>query len=171
MNLRKLATRIGAAAVVFALSATAVFAAVTFDPETGEGFVGKGDVQLVYGWNNKALQDNAELVEFRANSEVVTEVSWICTNSNNDNEQVRSRTTTTSIEGVVTSVARERNQITGFILEGYDGAVEESLETDGPAVNSCPSGPWTLTTPAGDPEVVSSTGGLQVSDGGDWEDL
>jgi hypothetical protein len=158
------------AVVLFA--ATAAFAAVVFDPESGEGFVGKGDVQLVFSWNNKQLQDNAGSVEFQAVSEVVSEVSWICTNTNNENTQERARTTTTSIEGLVDSIARERNQITGFILEGYAGSPTESSETEGPAVNSCPSGPWTLTTPAGDPEVVSSTSTLQVSiNGTDWFDL
>jgi hypothetical protein len=42
-----------------AMLATAALAAVTFDVNTGFGFVGKGDVQLAFGWNNKALQTNA----------------------------------------------------------------------------------------------------------------
>ena len=147
--------------------------AVTVDPATGTGFVGKGDVQLVFGWNNKALQDNVGSVQFRLASETVTEVSWICTNSNNENEQPRSRTTTSSVQGVVSSIARERNQFTGFNLLGFLGSpVVVEGDPEGPAVNSCPSGPWSLTTPAGEPEVVSSTGGMQVSiDGVDWRDL
>jgi hypothetical protein len=149
-----------------------VYAAVIIDDE-GIGFVGKGDVQLVYDWNNKDLQDNAEDVQFRMNSEVVTEVSWICTNSNNDNIQERERTTTTASYGLLESVARLKNQTTGFNLNGWDeDTFESSSFTDGPAINSCPSGPWSLTTPAGDPEVVSLIGGLQVSiDGIDWYDL
>jgi hypothetical protein len=160
-------------AAVLVLAASAVSAAVTFDAETGTGFVGKGDVQLAFGWNNKALQDNANSVQFQAESVVVTEVSWICTNSNNQNTQERERTTTISIQGVVSAAARERNQVTGFTLTGYSGTPTESSEVDGPAVDSCPSGPWSLTTPAGDPEVVStSEGGLQVSiNGTDWSDL
>jgi hypothetical protein len=155
------------------IAASAAFAAVTFDPESGTGFVGKGDVQLVYGWNNKALQDNADDVQFQANSKVVTEVSWTCTNSNNDNIQERARTTTTSVQGLVDSIAREKNQVTGFNLLGYDEKPTVSPPTtDGPAVNSCPSGPWTLTTAAGDPVEISSTSSLQVSfDGGEWKDL
>jgi hypothetical protein len=162
-----LAVIAGAAA---ALSiATAALGAVTFDATTGTGFVGKGDVQLVYGWNNKALQDNAGSVQFQASSEVVSEVSWICTNPNNENTQERARTTTTTVEGVVSSVARERNQITGFNLTGYSGTTTESSTTEGNPLNSCPSGPWTLTTPAGDPEVVSESSRLQVSiDGTNW---
>lgn len=163
---------IPAALGAIALLATAAYAAVIFDAATGVGFVGKGDVQLVFGWNNKALQDNAANVVFRARSEVVTEVSWECKNSNNDHIQPRARTTTTSIEGVLASVARERNQITGFTLTGYDGAPTMSSDTDGPPVDSCPSGFWSLTTPAGDPVEVGSTNGLQVSSNGStWMDL
>jgi hypothetical protein len=163
---------IGLAAAIILATTTSVLAIVTFDSSSGAGFAGKGDVQLVFGWNNKGLQDNAANVQFRAQSEVITEVSWICTNSNNDNLQERARTTTTSIQGVVSHVARERNQITGFILSGYDGIPTESSSTGGPGLDSCPSGPWSLTTPAGDPVQVSSSSTLQVSiNGTDWFDL
>jgi hypothetical protein len=165
---------IGLTAIVaaFAIGTTVALAAVTFDPATGTGFVGKGDVQLIYGWNNKQLQDNANLVQFQAESTTVSEVSWICTNDNNENTQERARTTTTSTQGVVSKVDRVRNQITGFNLTGYSGTPTQSSTTEGPPVNSCPSGPWTLTTPAGDPEVISSTSTLQVStDGTTWFNL
>jgi hypothetical protein len=154
--------------------------AVTFDPGTGTGFVGKGDVQLKFGWNNKALNDNADSVEFRVKSEVVTEVSWECTNSNNDNIQERERTTTSSTQGVVSHIARDnKKQITGFNLTGKGTSTTEGSTTDGPALNSCPSdnspsdnSPWSLTTPAGAPVEISSTGGLQVSkDGTEWFNL
>jgi hypothetical protein len=39
-------------------------ASVTFDPLTGTGFVGKGDVQSAFGWNNQQLQANAAGVSF-----------------------------------------------------------------------------------------------------------
>jgi hypothetical protein len=157
---------------IFALTFAVVSAAVTFDPATGTGFVGKGDVQNVYGWNNPQLQANANNVQFRVQSEIVTETSWTCTNESNQNEQVRERTTTSTVQGVVTSVARERNQVTGFYISGYAGEPVVDSSTDGPQLNSCPSGPWTLTEPAGEPEVVSSTGGVQVStDGINWYTL
>jgi hypothetical protein len=154
-------------------TSAAVMAAVTFDAATGTGFVGKGDVQLVFGWNNKQLQDNADSVQFQATSEVVTEVSWICTNSNNQNIQARERTTTISVQGLVEHATRDRNQITGFNIVGYDGEpVEGTPTTEGPAIDSCPSGPWTLTMPAGDAVLVGQTGGLQVSTNGtDWFDI
>jgi hypothetical protein len=168
---RKTTLVIGALVASLALAGAAI-AAVTFDPATGTGFVGKGDVQLVFGWNNKDLQDNAGSVRFRALTEEVTEVSWVCTNANNENIQERERTTTTSIEGLVSSIARVKNQITGFNLTGYTDTPTQSSTTEGPAVNSCPSGPWTLTTPAGDPVVVSSESHVQVSsDGTQWFNL
>jgi hypothetical protein len=139
------------------------FAAVTFDPVTGIGFVGKGDVQLALGLNNAQLQAQASSLQFAAVSSEVTEVSWICTNTNNENIQERSRTTTMETQGLLASVTRERNQITGFQLRGYtQTAPSQSSTTEGPAVNSCPSGPWILTEPAGDPEVISSTSVLTV---------
>lgn len=129
----------------------------------------------------KALQDKAGSVEFRymGISTTVTEVSWECTNNSNQKVQERERTTTTetSISGVVTTVARERNQITGFNLTEYASGVKEesTVATDGPTVNSC-SNNSTLTKRAGDPvvdgEASTSTGGLQVStDGQNWTDI
>lgn len=52
-NVIKVAVSATAAVI---LTASAAGAAVTFDPATGTGFIGKGDVQTALGWNNKALQ-------------------------------------------------------------------------------------------------------------------
>ena len=102
-------------------------------------------------------------MRFRVSSTLVTEVSWQCTNSNNENVQERARETTTTLAGVFSSVGRLKNQITGFNLTGYAGTPTVSSSTDGPPLNSCPSGPWQLTTPAGDPQVVEEIGdGIQV---------
>ncbi len=152
----------GAAALAVA---GAAMAAVTFDPATGTGFVGKGDVQLALGLNNAQLQSQAGSFTFAVNSSVVTESSWICTNARNEHTQERSRTTTQSTQGVFSSVERVRNQITGFILTGYSSGGGAITTTDGPALNSCPdnSSTWSLTSPAGDPVVVSSTSELTVN--------
>lgn len=147
-----------------AFSLPTAFAAVTFDPTTGTGFIGKGDVQTALGWNNKQLQDNAGSLQFTFVITTVSEVSWVCTNANNENTQERARTTTTDTTGVLSSVARERNQITGFNLVGFaPGGTTTESTTEGPPVNSCPSGPWTLTTPAGDPEIISQESALFVN--------
>jgi hypothetical protein len=146
------------------------YALVTFDSQTGMGFSGKGDVQLACGFNNAALQAWGN-GGFRASSSstVVTEVEWTCTNSINENIQERERVTTasSSVQGVVSAVARVKNQTTGYNLNGYVGTptvTGPTVSTEGPQVNSCPSGPWSLTTPAGAPVVVSSetTSALEV---------
>jgi hypothetical protein len=174
-TLAKTLARISLGVAACVAATFTAYAAVAFDSATGMGFVGKGDVQLALGLNNKKLQEKANDVEFRASSIVVTEVTWVCT-KDNENTQERRRTTTTSTQGIVASVARERNQVTGFILTGYDGdPTIGSPTTDGPQPDSCPNF-WELTTPAGAPVLVSSNGGgLQVSinptDDDDWFDL
>ena len=152
------------ALAIIVIGAGVAFAAIIVDDE-GVGFVGKGDVQLLFGWNNAQLQAcvNVSSVgclefEFSLESTVVTERSWTCTNNNNQNIQERERTTTTTTTtgGLTVSIARVKNQVTGFNLSGGDfETVESPPETEGPPLNSCPSGPWTLTTPAGDPVEVS----------------
>lgn len=112
----------------------AASAAVSFDASAGTGFVGKGDVQLALGWNNKQLNDGAGGVGFTVAS--VAETTWSCVNEKNEQVQVRTRTTTT--QGMITHTARDnKRQITGFNITGY-GAVQ-SVVTDGPAVGSCPA--------------------------------
>lgn len=147
---------------------------IRFDPLTGEGFVGKGYVQCTFDWNNHELQANALMIEFRAASEVVTQVSWICTRNGATQTQQRQRTTTTTSTGDLFTEARVNpvGQYTGFDLRGYDGLPVSDSETDGPALNSCPAS-WSLTTPAGDPATVSSSFGLHVrfDPDGDWSDL
>jgi hypothetical protein len=151
------------------ITATAAFAAVTFNAATGTGFVGKGDVQLALGWNNKQLQDNAGSVQFQAVSEVVTGYSWECQNNNNQKINERNQTTTITIEGVVSHILRERNQITGFILDGYSEKTELIVK-DGPELNTCQN-QWTLIEDSlvSDDPVIE--GGLQVGFEDTWYDL
>jgi hypothetical protein len=159
---------VAVAACGFAASAAYAY---TID-ELGEGFVGKGEVQIACGLNNRGLQQAEKdgLIFFRASSVSGTEITWECTNDKNENIQERSRTTTVTTEGLVSHTARERNQFTGFTLDGYNGSVivGDSV-TEGPKVDSCPSGPWELTRPAGDPVALSpSDSVVSVScDGGE----
>jgi len=175
--MRELARRAGMVLTAGALSvllvASAAFGAVSFDVATGTGFVGKGDVQLALSLNNSQLQAEAENIKFRARGSEVSEVSWECTNLNNEKIQERERTTTTTTEGVVSATARVRNQITGFNLNGYSAGSSSVSTTEGPPLNSCPApaSTWTLTTGAGAPEVLSSSRVLQVSNGGGWVTL
>jgi hypothetical protein len=157
--MRKLYLAMGLALATMVVTAGAVFAIVTFDPATGEGFVGKGDVQTALGFNNKQLQDNVNNIQFRALK--VTETTWTC--DRDAGPQTQERASTTSAQSVVDKVARERNQITGFILEGYErdaegNVVETPISHDGPPVGSCPTN-WTAINQSS--QVISST--LQVS--------
>lgn len=159
-----------AAGAALALTLTAAGAAGAYEMDAaGVGIVGKGEVQTAFGWNNKQLQDNAGSVSFSYVSSSVSEVSWTCSkvtqvNEQHEQTQERRRTTMTTTSGVVDSVVRTRNQVTGFNLAGLaDGAVQ-STETDGPPLNSCPSF-WELT-PAGEPVILEgSTGGLYAQFG------
>jgi hypothetical protein len=142
-------------------------AVVTFNPTSGQGFVGKGDVQTALGLNNQQLQAQAQSIAlngFTVTKTTVTEQTWECTNTNNERIQERTRTTTTDSQQVVASATRDRNQVTGFNLNGYGGTISSSSETEGPPVNSCPANPsgWVLTSPAGQPTVISESGVLQV---------
>lgn len=157
--------------------------AVELDLATGEGFVGKGDVQDLFGWNDHELQENADLIAFRLNSVQTTVDTWECT-KDNGNTQTRTRTTTSSVVGdLVVEVRRNpQGKATGFLLLGFDegGSVSE-LESDGPALNSCPgdnansqaksngkssansSAGWTLTAPATSTVLSQEGGGLEAS--------
>ena len=168
--MNKVLTSISVVGAALALTASLAGATVTFDSVAGTGFVGKGDVKLALGLNNAQVQNTTVAFEYVGTREAVTEVSWQCTNSNNETIQERARTTTTtsSVAGIVSSLARVKNQITGYNLSGYSGEpdVSSTSETDGPPVDSCPAGPWSLTSAAGEPETISSTstGGLYVND-------
>jgi hypothetical protein len=155
--------------------------AVTYDFGSGEGFIGKGDVQYTYGWNDRDLQANAKSVKFRVASQTVFEVSWECTNEKNEKIQEREQTTTISLQGLLTTVTRDNKsgKVTGFKLEGYDGLSTSTTSTEGPAVNSCPGDSgngdkWTLTSLAGAAVEMSSLGGgfdVSSNGGGDWTSL
>jgi hypothetical protein len=147
---RRLAALTAVAAGALAIAGGAI-GAVTFNPDTGTGFVGKGDVQLALGYNNAQLQANASSLQFTVSS--VEETTWTCDRDAGPQTQERHRTTT--IQGVLDSVARERNQVTGFILNGYGSS---QVGHDGPPLGSCPTG-WTAV----DFQTNTSGGGLSVN--------
>jgi hypothetical protein len=129
-----------------ALAASTVFATVTFDPNTGTGFVGKGDVQLAFGWNNAALQTNAAGVTFTYN--VTNSYTAVCTwvtGEGTRGEQTHNvnHTKASSLVGNVIVDARTRTQITGFNLTGWMG--DEPTETGETPVEggACPGNPGT----------------------------
>lgn len=120
------------AGAALAVVSAPAFAAWTVDAD-GNGFVGKGDVQLALGYNNKQLQDNADSLIFAVST--TSSATWTCDRDGGSQTQERANTTTTS--GIVSSTERVRNQITGFNLSGFSGG--STTETDGPAIGSCPT--------------------------------
>lgn len=160
-------TAIAAAAALCALTGVGgASAAVTFDPAAGTGFVGKGDVQLAFGWNNAQLQANAAQIAFSYSSRdtYVATCSWI-TNEGTRNEKSHSneRTRTTGVKGVVTYEARAIKQVSGFKLTGFD---EPTTTGTVPVVGEpCPGNPghegtWTEVTPTGSTSVLLATHGV-----------
>lgn len=137
-----------AAAISLAAATSFANATVTIDPETGYGFVGKGDVQLAFGWNNAALQLNAGALSFTYN--VNTEYSAVCTFTTG--EGTRGERTHniihTEVYGLNHTVAyelRTRNQITGFTLEGFS-STQLNLGTVPVYGEACPGNPGTEGT-------------------------
>jgi hypothetical protein len=109
--------------------AYAVFAIVTFDPASGKGFVGKGDVQLAMGWNNAQLQANAHSVAFNYVVREVYAVTEVFATGNPDNPWSLNvhEIAITMVYGIRSSVdadprqVRGQKQFTGFNLFGYTG--------------------------------------------------
>jgi hypothetical protein len=156
-----------AAGATALLTATAAFAAVTFDATTGTGFVGKGDVQLEFGWNNAALQRNASGVSFQYKEETFYDVTceWETVTGGPRSKTILHDVTLNKRTSVRSSIAydpRVRNQITGFNLTGLSSSISQGTE---PVVGgSCPQAHATAEIT----EVVEtrSSGGLFVEHGG-----
>ncbi|CAN5765685.1 hypothetical protein BH23CHL7_BH23CHL7_05020 [soil metagenome] len=160
--MRKILRGVVLSVAALSLVATGAMAAVTFDPADGTGFVGKGDVQLALGYNNKQLQNNANDLQFAVESQTETEASWTCDRDAGPQTNERNNTITTTTQGLLEHVERDnKKQITGFRLTGYDGNPEIDEERDGPATGACPTG-WTATDlVVGDPVELGS--GLTVN--------
>ena len=130
--LRKLSLALSLAAVTAVGGASAASAAVTFDPATGSGFVGKGDVQYTFGWNNAKLQSNAGTVDFRYESAQDYEVICEFDTEQGGRDGVRSvvqhvarQELASSLSRDVTTVTRKNSQgdVNGFKLSAEGDAI------------------------------------------------
>jgi hypothetical protein len=142
-------------------------AAVTFDAIDGTGFVGKGDVQLAFGWNNAALQRNAAGVTFTFQQKDFYDVTceWETVTGGPRSKTIEHDVTiqkNTQVRSSIVYDARVRNQITGFNLNGFSITVTTGSVPEVGA--SCPMAHATAEVT----EVVQtrSEGGLSVSHGG-----
>jgi hypothetical protein len=120
-QVRKFSILIAFAIVLMA--ATTAFAAVTFNPADGTGFVGKGDVQQALGLNNAQIQACANDLVFTY--DCVEEYSLTVAREQETGRETQTvtsyRNVSAGINAAVEYDARTKKQVTGFILNGYDG--------------------------------------------------
>ncbi len=158
---RKLKVILSLVMVTLFMVSTAVFAAVTFDPATGTGFVGKGDVQLALGLNNTQLQAVAESLAFTYGDEIT--MSQECERDGNKGIVTRTFQRERNIDSTVLYETRRNGgngQVTGFNLMGYSGGTGGfTMPTDiCPNPNENPAQEkW---DPAGPVQIDSSTDGV-----------
>jgi hypothetical protein len=140
------------------------YAAVIVD-ENGVGFVGKGDVQLAFGWNNTQLQQNAGALAFYFTT--TEEASWECVNVVRN--VVRNRQTREQVRAVSSSIAYDgrknrQNHITGFNLNGYLDDAETIVTGDD--LHSCPQGQGWSYVPGSDETSAIDEGTVWVEHDG-----
>ena len=161
-------------AACLAVTATA-FALTTINLVNGMGFVGKGDLQTPWGWNDQKLQASASSVSFFYDSVSSDTYSAVCeftTGEGTRGERIHDVTHVTEISKSINSTVaydtrkNSQNKVTGFNLTGYSG---EAITVDSgapvPVVGGpCPGNPgtdgtWVSVTPTSS----SSIGGLYAS--------
>jgi hypothetical protein len=167
-NTTKILTAATGAATALLFTAGAASATVTFDPGSGTGFVGKGDVQTAYGWNNQTLQANAGGLTFAydATDSYAAVCTWTTgTGTRGERTHNISLNRETSVNSAIAYNARVHNQIDGFNLTGLG-----TTTTTGtlPAVGAACvgnsdgidfNGAWTAVT------LTGSTGALYANYG------
>lgn len=114
-------------ALVSLFAAMSANASVIYD-ENGVGFVGKGDVQSSFDWNNSQLQANAAQLEFRFISAgtVTWECEWFTGPTQKRHVQAVSSQAVDS-SAAIDPRKNNKGMITGFNLNGtVDGEDQES---------------------------------------------
>jgi opacity protein-like surface antigen len=158
------------AASMAAVLAAPALAAVIFDPSTGTGFVGKGDVQLAFGWNNKQLQDNADGVVFTYSATTTTgyDCEFYTGPTQNRTRHEVSHNKTQSISSSVSKLLRANSkgkdgEVTGFILSGF-GATPVITGGAVPAIgDACPGNPGQGAVVIAVDAESTTTGGLYAN--------
>jgi hypothetical protein len=157
-NLRKILV-----VAMLGMFSTSVFASVTFDPATGTGFVGKGDVQSVLGLNNAGLQAIAGNLKFAYEAVDVYEVvaEWY-NEVGKDKVLVRKTIEVPRRVNLSYSInynTRVHKQVDGFFLTGSGSAVNAKVPVVGQPFNDGNDGKIIISV-----TLVSSTvSGLTVN--------
>lgn len=157
--------------VIGTLLTSTAYADVSVD-ENGVGFVGKGDVQSIYGWNNAGLQENAPKVLFRLGT--TGSAKWVCAGYNGANKYttMKKSSETNKVVGNVSYTARKNSQaqVTGFILNGRDVNTVQAI-----TIGDCPPAKGWVVQPTlvpGSIEYGNTDMHLEVSIGdGVWYEL
>lgn len=152
--------------VLLVLLAVTSFASVTFDATTGKGFVGKGDVQLAFGWNNASLQNNVSGITFSYDVIDTYEVTAEWTTgegTKGEKTHVISVPRHVSVSASIVFNARTHKQVDGFYLLGFGSQTSSgSVPVVGANFNDG-NDDKTITSVT---LVSSSGGGLTVNYGG-----
>lgn len=147
-----------AAAAATAFISTAAWAAVSYDPEVG-GFVGKGDVQIAFGWNNAKFQANSPNVSF--SYEDATTYEGVCDWLTGKKLHTKTVIVTTGINATVVKDQRKNSQLLGWDLEPVGSSIttEDIPEVGGEcdAEGSNNKGTYTSVT-----EISTGGAGLQA---------
>ena len=164
-----------ACGVALALASTVALADVTFDPSTGIGWVGKGDVQTPFAYNNAAMQKHHQHVYFTY-SNLQFKMQECVDNNQGVKTHVGYRVKSKGVSAVLDSTSRKTGQWTGWHLTGTNGGDDGSLEWDdddqgwtthdgSPAQpNGCPIIEGDKSQPSGKPAVIESYKGLYAND-------
>lgn len=156
--MRRVLMMSGLAVVVAAAVASA---AVTFDPATGSGFVGKGDVQLALGLNNKQVQTTALTFTYSSVDTADVTCEWDTVTGGKFSKTIHHVVVNqkeAAVNSTVAYDARIKNQITGYSLTGFSSVSSSgSIPEIGGA---CPNSNDGVVT---DVVATGSTGGLFVN--------
>ena len=122
----KRTTKIVALAAIALFATAAVASASVAVDATGNGVVGKGDVQYAIGGNNAAFDTYAPSVKFTVKTETVWHQVYRCNGVDYIND-----ITNKSVQRIAASALESANgkQITGWNLTGPEGAVTSSTTT------------------------------------------
>jgi hypothetical protein len=146
------------------------YASVVLNLSTGTGYVGKGDVQLAFGWNNKQLQDavqaNAISFTYVVSESYDVTCEWTTGSARNPTTHSQTKTTSADVTAAVTytnknSSSGKNGDFTGFNL------VLGALTISGDAqVGSVPSVGDPCPGFDGNGKTVTAVGNVTAGSGG-----
>jgi hypothetical protein len=120
-HMKSFANRIRFAGLGLAVASSLAFGSVILNDD-GTGWVGKGDVQTAFGWNNAAAQKNVNAVSFSFQQTSTYDAVCVWTTGEGTRgEHIHHVTHTSSvaINSTVAYEARKTGQWTGYFLTGF----------------------------------------------------